>query len=66
VIVELTFPGFTYSVNPGAWGPEPMAVLGSYNQVRRFSVMDWLILVGVLALWWGLQVWILPRLGVPT
>ena len=26
--------------------------------------MDWLILVGVLALWWGLQVWILPRLGV--
>jgi hypothetical protein len=28
--------------------------------------MDWLILVGVLALWWGLQVWILPRLGVPT
>jgi hypothetical protein len=39
---------------------------GSYKQAWRSSVMDWLILVGVLALWWGLQVWILPRLGVPT
>jgi hypothetical protein len=29
-------------------------------------VMDWFILVGVLALWCGLQVWVLPRLGVPT
>ena len=33
---------------------------------RYSSVMDWLIPVGALALWWGLQVWILPRLGVPT
>jgi hypothetical protein len=33
---------------------------------RRFEVVDWLVLVGILALWWGLQVWILPRLGVPT
>jgi hypothetical protein len=25
-----------------------------------------LTLLGVLAFWWGLQVWLLPRLGVPT
>jgi hypothetical protein len=23
-------------------------------------------LLGVLAFWWVLQVWLLPRLGVPT
>jgi hypothetical protein len=23
-------------------------------------------LIGVLAVWWGLQVWLLPRFGVPT
>ena len=28
--------------------------------------MDWLIFVGVLALWWLLQAWLLPRLDVPT
>jgi len=22
--------------------------------------------IAVLALWWALQVWLLPRLGVPT
>ena len=25
-----------------------------------------LTLFAVLAVWWGLQVWLLPRLGVPT
>jgi hypothetical protein len=25
-----------------------------------------LTLIAVLAIWWALQVWLLPRLGVPT
>ena len=25
-----------------------------------------LTLIAALALWWALQVWLLPRLGVPT
>jgi len=25
-----------------------------------------LTLIAVLAVWWALQVWLLPRLGVPT
>ena len=25
-----------------------------------------LTLLAVLAVWWALQVWLLPRLGVPT
>lgn len=25
-----------------------------------------LTFLAVLAFWWGLQVWLLPRLGVPT
>jgi len=28
--------------------------------------MDWLPLVGMLVVWWVLQAWLLPRLGVPT
>jgi hypothetical protein len=27
---------------------------------------DALMLLAVLALWWVLQVWVLPRFGVPT
>ena len=27
---------------------------------------DWLLPVGVLALWFVLNRWILPRMGVPT
>jgi hypothetical protein len=27
---------------------------------------DALTLLAVLALWWVLQVWVLPRFGVPT
>ena len=30
------------------------------------GAVDWLIFVGVLALWGLLQAWLLPRLGVPT
>ena len=30
------------------------------------EAVDWLIFVGVLVLWWVLQTWLLPRLGVPT
>ena len=39
---------------------------GSYKEARRTEAVDWLIFVGVLARWWGLQTWLLPRLGVPT
>jgi hypothetical protein len=28
--------------------------------------MDILILLGILALWFILQIWVLPKLGVPT
>jgi hypothetical protein len=37
--------------------------------VERYAAednMDWLIFVGVLALWLVVQAWLLPRLGVPT
>jgi hypothetical protein len=27
---------------------------------------DALMVLGVLAFWWVLQVWVLPRFGVPT
>lgn len=26
----------------------------------------WFEMILVLAAWWGLQTWLLPRLGVPT
>jgi hypothetical protein len=26
----------------------------------------WVEMLLVLAVWWGLQAWLLPRLGVPT
>jgi hypothetical protein len=39
---------------------------GSYKLGAEDRIMDWLIVVGVLALWWLLQGWLLPRLGVPT
>jgi len=28
--------------------------------------MDWVYLIVALAGWWALQVWVLPRAGVPT
>jgi hypothetical protein len=33
---------------------------------KRGAFMDWLIVLGVLALWLVLQIWVLPRLGVST
>jgi hypothetical protein len=32
----------------------------------RRPVMDILLLIGILAVWIILQVWVLPKLGVPT
>jgi hypothetical protein len=29
-------------------------------------LIDWFELLLVLAAWWGLQAFVLPRLGVPT
>jgi hypothetical protein len=34
-------------------------------QSRRTG-MDWVVVLGVFALWFVLQIWVLPRLGVPT
>lgn len=33
---------------------------------RKGAAMDVLIFLGIIALWVVLQVWVLPRLGVPT
>lgn len=33
---------------------------------RKDSKMDILILLGIFALWIILQVWVLPKAGVPT
>ena len=34
--------------------------------MRRKAVNDWLLPLGVLAVWFVLNRWILPRMGVPT
>ncbi len=34
--------------------------------VREESPMDFWLLLGVLAVWFVLQKWILPKMGVPT
>ena len=33
---------------------------------KRIEMKDALTLLAVLALWWVVQVWLLPRFGVPT
>ncbi len=68
MIVEAhCWPGFICLVNRARMETRTRFYsFGSYKQARRSEVMDWLILLGVLALWWGLQLWILPRLGVAT
>jgi hypothetical protein len=38
----------------------------SIETPRRVDVEDALLLMAVLALWWVLQAWVLPRFGVPT
>ena len=41
---------------------------GAHGQQKSFgsSHMEILFFVGVLVLWFALQMWILPSLGVPT
>ena len=34
--------------------------------MRRTAMKDVLLLLGVLALWFVLNRWVLPRMGVPT
>jgi hypothetical protein len=34
--------------------------------MRRKAMNDWLLLLGVLVLWFVLNRWVLPRMGVPT
>ena len=36
------------------------------NVEPRRNVMEILIVLGVVALWLVLQIWVLPKLGVPT
>ncbi len=38
----------------------------SDEKEREYSMKEVLILLGVIALWFVLNRWILPRLGVPT
>jgi hypothetical protein len=38
----------------------------SIDTEERADMESALTLIAVLALWWLLQVWLLPRLGVPT
>ena len=33
---------------------------------QKRPIMDMLLLLGVVVLWLILQIWVLPRLGVPT
>jgi hypothetical protein len=38
----------------------------SIDTEKRADMESTLTLIAVLAVWWLLQVWLLPRLGVPT
>jgi hypothetical protein len=33
---------------------------------RGIGSMDYLVVLALLGLWLGLQIWVLPKLGVPT
>jgi len=46
--------------------PDPAANSPAGISHRRIIAMDYLIVLGILALWIILQVWVLPKLGVPT
>ena len=50
------------------FGSVPVRVCGdsSIETQRRADMESALTLIAVLAVWWALQVWLLPRLGVPT
>lgn len=45
---------------------KPSRITPSEQQRNENWVMDWLILLGILVLWVILQVWVLPKAGVPT
>ena len=40
--------------------------LASCSSREHGVIMDWLAPLGILGAWLLLQVWILPKLGVPT
>lgn len=45
---------------------EPSTLAPRGGTFRKSRLMDYLILLGILALWIILQVWVLPKAGVPT
>jgi hypothetical protein len=53
---------------PTPFGSVPVRVCGdsSIDKEKRADMESALTLIAVLAVWWLLQVWLLPRLGVPT
>ena len=50
------------------FGSVPVRVCGDFliDTEERADMESALTLIAVLAVWWLLQVWLLPRLGVPT
>ena len=50
------------------FGSVPVRVCGdsSIDTQKGADMEGALTLIAVLAVWWALQVWLLPRLGVPT
>jgi hypothetical protein len=46
--------------------PVRVCVDSSIDTEKRADMENALTLIAVLAVWWLLQVWLLPRLGVPT
>jgi hypothetical protein len=46
--------------------PAPAVEIPPGIAPKRIVTMDYLIVLGILALWIILQVWVLPKLGVPT
>jgi hypothetical protein len=53
---------------PTPFGSVPVTVCGDswIDTEKRADMESALTLIAVLAVWWLLQVWLLPRLGVPT
>jgi hypothetical protein len=53
---------------PTPFGSVPVTVCvdSSIETEKRADMESALTLIAVLAVWWLLQVWLLPRLGVPT
>jgi hypothetical protein len=53
---------------PTPFGSAPVTVCGDcwIDAEERADMESALTLLAVLAVWWLLQVWLLPRLGVPT